>query len=110
MQYVSVCQLSDIPEGTMRTVQANGVSVLLANIGGTVFATDDVCTHEQCSLGGEGSLDGSAVVCGCHGATFDVTSGKVLSLPATHDLRTYPVKIAGGAVTVGIGTPDAGAA
>ena len=82
-----------LASGEMRTIQFGERPVLLVNLEGAYHAVDDTCTHEECSLG-EGYLDAEdgAVECPCHGATFDVRTGAVLSLPATAPLRVYQVR------------------
>jgi nitrite reductase/ring-hydroxylating ferredoxin subunit len=32
------------------------------------------------------------MTCGCHGAQFDVTNGKVLAPPAPSPLKTYSIR------------------
>jgi len=100
--YIKVLSVSDLPSGSMKTVMAGGKKIALANMDGEFFAIDDTCSHEQCSLGSEGFLDGNIVTCGCHGAQFDMTSGKVMSLPAVTDVASYPVKREGGDILVEI--------
>lgn len=100
--YIRALSVSDISSGSMKTVVVGGKKMAIANIDGEFFAIDDTCSHAQCSLGEEGFLDGNVVTCGCHGATFDVKSGKVLSLPALTDVASYPVKIEGRDVMVAI--------
>ena len=40
----------------------------------------------------EGTLDGSTITCGWHGAKFDCTSGKLADFPAKiNDLKSYTV-------------------
>jgi NADPH-dependent 2,4-dienoyl-CoA reductase/sulfur reductase-like enzyme len=65
-----------------------------------VHAVDHECPHYQCKLE-EGLLFGATVVCRCHNARFDVTSGKVMSPPALNDLSVYPVRVENGEVWVG---------
>ncbi len=79
----------------MKTITTGGKKIAIANVDGTFFAVDDICTHEQCSLGTEGFLDGNRITCGCHGSVFDVTNGKVQTLPATVDLPIYRVTVSG---------------
>lgn len=98
--FVKAVPVQNIPSGSMRTVVVNGKKIALANVDGEFFAIDDTCSHEQCSLGSEGLLDGNVVTCGCHGAQFDVTNGKVMSLPAPTDVTSYEVKIENGDVYV----------
>jgi nitrite reductase/ring-hydroxylating ferredoxin subunit len=73
------------------TINVKGKPYAIYNFDGKFYATDDLCTHEECSLGNDGFIEGTSVVCGCHGASFDIKSGKVLSPPASTDLKTYPI-------------------
>jgi len=100
--YIKALLINEVPSGSMKTVVVGGNKLAIANIGGEFFAIDDTCSHAQCSLGEEGFIDGNVVTCGCHGATFDVTSGKVMSMPAVTDVASYPVKIDGGDILVEI--------
>jgi len=101
-ELIKVMQVSDLDPGTMKTVMVSGRNVAVANVDGEFFAIDDTCSHEECSLGTEGALDGSTVICGCHGAMFDVTNGAVMALPAPADVASYPVVIQDGVVYVAI--------
>ncbi len=91
----NVLKTSDLSDGAKKTVTVSGKRIAVFNVGGEFFAVDDMCTHQQCSLGTNGFSDGREVICGCHGARFDVTTGKALSLPATIDLVTYKTKVEG---------------
>lgn len=82
----------DVPKnGFMKTIRVGDKTIALANIDGQYFAVDDRCSHEECSLGTDGALDGNTVVCGCHGAMFDVKTGAVKALPALTGIRSYKV-------------------
>jgi nitrite reductase/ring-hydroxylating ferredoxin subunit len=96
-----VIEASELDSGQMKTVMVNGVPVALAHVGDSFFAVSDHCSHADCSLGTDGLLTGNTVMCACHGATFDVTSGKVLTLPATRDVDVYTVEIKDGWVYIG---------
>ena len=74
--------------------------IAIANVNGHLFAIDELCTHEQCSLAEEGTLEGTVVTCGCHGAQFDVTTGQVLAPPAVEPLKVYPVLVEAGRIVV----------
>lgn len=100
--FVKIIAVSDLGPGKMKTVQARGKRLALANVDGQFFAIDDACTHAQCSLGGEGFLEGGTVTCGCHGSKFDVTNGKVLAGPASTDEGSYAIKVENGDVYVRI--------
>lgn len=98
-----VLPAAELPAGSRRRVQVGGRVLALWNTGKAIYATDDTCTHEKASLS-EGAFDPEAGVVECprHGARFDVASGKALTLPAHKPLRTYPVDVREGQVTVKI--------
>jgi nitrite reductase/ring-hydroxylating ferredoxin subunit len=91
--FIKVLNLSDLPSGSLKSIVVKGDHLAIANVEGVVYALADICTHAHCSLGGLGYLEGKIITCGCHGAQYDVTNGKVLSLPAVVNLKTYEVKI-----------------
>lgn len=99
-EYTFVCAINDLPNGSMKTFFVSGKHVALAHVDENFFAVDDACTHSQCSLGSEGMLEDTTITCGCHGASFDIVSGQVLTPPATKNLHSYPVKIDGESVSV----------
>ena len=88
-----------MPPGTTKRVVVDGVDVLLCNVDGTFYAVEDVCTHDGGPLD-QGELEGCRIECPRHGATFDVTTGAVLTLPAIVPLPTYAVRVDGDDVFV----------
>jgi 3-phenylpropionate/trans-cinnamate dioxygenase ferredoxin subunit len=88
-----VAKVSDIAPGTTRRVFVDSTELLLCNVGGTIYAIEDVCTHDGGPLD-QGTLEGESVVCPRHGATFDVRTGDALTLPAVMPLMTFEVSIA----------------
>lgn len=97
---VSVGKAADVKAGELVAFDAAGVRIAVANAGGRLFAIDEMCTHEQCSLVEEGTLDGTVLTCGCHGAQFDVTTGQVLAPPAVEPLKVYPLQVHEGDIMV----------
>lgn len=93
-EFVTVAKSSDVAEGDLASGKVGGKTIALANVSGTLYAFDDTCTHEQCSLS-EGDLSGTTLTCYCHGSQFDVTSGEVVGPPATEPVQTYPVRVEG---------------
>lgn len=100
--FIKACSVTEVPPGSMKQVVMGSVPVVVLNVDGEYFALSDTCTHARCSLANEGILEGTVITCGCHGAQFSASSGKVLSLPATTDLITYEVKEEKGEVFVKI--------
>lgn len=97
---MTVARTADIDAGELVAFEVDGLRIAVANADGHFFAIDDTCTHEQCSLAAEGTLDGTVVTCGCHGAQFDVTTGAVLAPPAIKPVRAYPLRVDQGNVVV----------
>lgn len=102
LAWVKVARVGDIPSGSIKTFVVGGKRIAISLLDGEYFAIDDVCSHADCFLGSDGFMDGNAVICGCHGSRFDVKTGKVLTLPATVDIATYPVKAEGEDLLVAI--------
>ena len=95
-----ICPESEVPPGSMKKATINGLDVLVANIGGTYYATDDTCTHAGASLS-EGSLDGCTITCGWHKAEFDCNTGKLSKFPVQiRDLGSYKVTSESGSIFV----------
>jgi 3-phenylpropionate/trans-cinnamate dioxygenase ferredoxin subunit len=90
--------LADVAPGTTHRVAIDGAEVLLCNVGGSIYAIEDVCTHDGGPLD-QGELDGACVVCPRHGATFDVRTGAP-TMPAVMPVATFPVEIRGDDVYV----------
>ncbi len=91
MGKIMVGKTSEIPPGKMLKVSADGRDILVANMDGNYFAMDDTCTHMGASLS-EGTLDGSILTCGWHGAKFDCKSGNLSAFAAKiNDLKSYKV-------------------
>lgn len=99
--FVAVAKVSEIPEGGVRVVEANGTGVALCKVEGKIYAVEDLCTHDDGPLG-EGKLCGHAIECPRHGARFDVRTGAVLRMPAAYPVRTFPVKVEGEQVLVAV--------
>lgn len=109
MEYVRVANVSDVAMGQILPIEANGLKLLLAQVGGTFYAARRKCPHLGFNLC-RGSLDGAAVVCPLHKAKFDLASGAIerdpkllfITMKAKSDLAVYPVKLEGQDIFVGV--------
>jgi len=101
MSEVDVMAIDDIPPGTHVRVEVEGQPVCLANVGGTLHAIHDTCTHGMASLSA-GWLDPDLgrVECPRHGAYFRLSDGAALTPPATSALPVFPVEVRDGRVLV----------
>jgi nitrite reductase/ring-hydroxylating ferredoxin subunit len=100
--FVKITQRDQIPDDSMRAFVYGERQILICNVLGTYYATDNICSHEYAELS-EGWLEPEdcAVECPLHGSRFDLRTGKPLSLPAYEPIAVYPVRIEGDDVLVG---------
>jgi nitrite reductase/ring-hydroxylating ferredoxin subunit len=87
-----VCHISELGEGTARSVEIGNQRLALYNIGGTFYATDDRCTHARASLS-EGFIEGDTIECPLHGGRFHIPTGQPLSPPVRVAVCVYPVQV-----------------
>ena len=104
-EWHALATLDEVPAGQMSAHEIGDTLLALYNIGGTVYATDNTCTHAFALLT-DGWLDNNIIECPLHGGQFDVCTGKAVCSPAEADLRTYPVRVAEGRIEVLL--PNAG--
>ncbi len=97
--FVPAVKVSELEEGTFRSLELNGTRVLVSKIGGVVSAVSGTCTHEDTDLG-LGFLLEERVVCPLHLSQFDLRTGAVMNPPATVPLRRFNVKIEGETIFV----------
>jgi 3-phenylpropionate/trans-cinnamate dioxygenase ferredoxin subunit len=94
-----VCPLDELPPGSMKLVPAGSITVGVYNCGGSLYAIEDRCSHDDGPLcEGDWDRDECTVVCPRHGSNFDLTSGRPLSLPAYEPVATFPVRVEDGIV------------
>jgi 3-phenylpropionate/trans-cinnamate dioxygenase ferredoxin component len=103
MPFVFVASVNDVPAGTAIQVLVNGQQIGLFNCAGTIYATDNICTHEYAELH-EGFIDADdcSIECPLHGARFDLATGRALSLPAIMPVQSYEVRVEGEEIQVAI--------
>ena len=105
MPLVDVVPADELPPGSMKLVAAApGRYVGVYNCGGTLYAIEDRCSHDDGPLC-EGDWDEGAckVVCPRHGSAFELATGRPLSLPADLPVETFPVQIVDGMIRVDVG-------
>lgn len=88
------------PGGSLK-VRPDGAETpiyILALDRGEFVALSPVCTHLGCIV----ELQGTRIVCPCHGSTFD-RAGEVLQGPASDPLDRYPLTVSSdGVITIDV--------
>src|SRR5438067_6786793 len=97
--WVKAASRASLAEGDVLGVLIGGKEIALYDLDGTVYATDDICTHAYAKLS-DGWLDKSEIECPLHAGRCDVKTGKALCPPVTDDIKTYPVRIVGDEIQI----------
>jgi 3-phenylpropionate/trans-cinnamate dioxygenase ferredoxin component len=99
--FVKLASLHELSTSKLMRVKGATYDICLAYVEGTVYAIDDLCTHEDASLA-KGSLHGHCLKCPLHGSRFDLSTGQALDEPAEESVSTYAVKLDGDDILVQI--------
>jgi len=102
--FVDVGASDEVPPGRQRAVEAAGRQLLVCNVGGELYAVSNRCTHAAWPMDGD-RLDGWEIVCGLHGARFDVRDGSPTAGPARKPLACYPLRVRDGRIEVRVPPP-----
>jgi 3-phenylpropionate/trans-cinnamate dioxygenase ferredoxin component len=101
---IEVAPVDELPPGSMRLVPAGPITVGVYNCAGKYQAIEDRCSHDDGPLcEGEWEPESCIAICPRHGARFDITTGRPLTLPAYEPVDTFPVTVADGWVKVEVG-------
>src|SRR5216110_388489 len=99
--FTPVATLAELPPGASKRVYAANDAVALFNVGGTVYAIANRCTHARASLS-DGAVDAArcVVTCPWHAGVFSLETGQVLSGPPSLPVPTYRVKLEGDTILI----------
>ncbi|HEY3918992.1 MAG TPA: Rieske 2Fe-2S domain-containing protein [Stellaceae bacterium] len=102
LRFQAVARTSELGDGEMKSVTVGAKTIALYNIGGGRFhATEAYCSHGHALLT-EGYIEGAIVECPMHGGTFEIATGKPVGPPCTTPLVSYPVRVEGDTVLIGV--------
>ena len=97
----AVMPMSALADGEMTLCRIAGIEVLVCHVQGRYFAVESRCSHAgQPRIGGR--LDGFTLSCPLHRASFDIRTGQPLSAPAAEPIKTFPVTLDRGKVSVDV--------
>ena len=96
---LELCNTDDVAPGTALKVETGDLALAVFNVDGEFYVTDDACTHGPGSLS-EGYIDGDVVECNFHQGQFNIRTGEVVLPPCMVPIKTYPVTVIDGKVTI----------
>ncbi len=103
MRQIDVCPAEELPPGQVKIVPDGAFGIGVFNVGGTICAIEDRCSHDDGPLAeGEFDAERGIVVCPRHGAEFDVCTGRPRTLPAYLPVQTYRAWVEDGLVRLEI--------
>ena len=97
--WVKAANRSSLGAGDVLGVLIGGKEIALYDLDGTLYATDDICTHAYAKLS-DGWLDKGEIECPLHAGRFDVKTGKATAPPCTDDVKTYSVRLVGDEIQI----------
>lgn len=101
MRELTAGRLADLPVDSGLRIANGDAAIAVFRVGDEAFAISDRCSHAKASLS-EGEVFDTEVECPLHGAAFDVTTGKALTLPATRSVAVYTTQVRDGEVFIEI--------
>jgi 3-phenylpropionate/trans-cinnamate dioxygenase ferredoxin subunit len=99
-RWVVVCSVEDVDREDVIPVEHDGRQyAVYCSPSGNVCATDGLCTHEATLLA-DGLVMEHIIECPKHNGRFDYRTGEGKGAPISVALRTYPVRVDDGTVSI----------
>ena len=102
LAWIDVAPADDVTRGGHRVYEADGRFIAVYDVGGDLYAIEDVCTHDGNPLA-DGPVEGLEVICPRHGARFCLRTGAALCPPAYESVATFRVERRDGRLRIGVG-------
>lgn len=99
--FIAAAKLDELPAGSKKVVELNGVEVILCNTKDRIFAVKNLCSHAYEKIDC-GRMKNGWIACPVHGARFDLETGDAMNPPAVMPIQTYEVRIEGDTIEVAI--------
>lgn len=90
--FARALNVSELPPGTKKAVDVNGVSVLICNTNDRLYAVSNICSHAHERLEC-GRMSRGWIGCPVHGARFDLATGRAMNPPAKEPIATFQVRV-----------------
>jgi 3-phenylpropionate/trans-cinnamate dioxygenase ferredoxin subunit len=89
--WVDIGSLAELEASSRLEGDVDGYRVRVARVGGTLYAFEDRCTHDDSPFD-DAPIEDSEIICPRHGARFCLRTGAALSPPAYEPLRIFAVR------------------
>jgi len=90
--WIEVCAAADLgPADVIRFDHEKRTFALCRDAGGSLYATDGICTHGNTHLAG-GLVIGRTIECPKHNGRFNLRDGSPARAPVCRGLATYPIE------------------
>lgn len=99
MAWQKVLSESELDPSWPTSVDVGDKAIALYRLGEQVYATSNICTHEEAYLS-DGFVDGDCIECPLHAAVFHIPTGELRAGPSCDNLQTYPVKVEDGQIYI----------
>jgi len=96
---VQVARADSLAERETLRVDCDGTIMTIARLNDQFYAFQEFCTHRYGPLS-EGAFYDHQVECPWHRSCFDVRTGKVTEVPAKVDLKTFPLTVHQGMISL----------
>jgi 3-phenylpropionate/trans-cinnamate dioxygenase ferredoxin subunit len=97
--WTDIGSLSDLVASQRLEAEVDGYRVRAVRVGGTLYAFEDRCTHDDSPFD-DAPIEDTEIICPRHGARFCLRTGEALTPPAYEPLRVFEVRETGGRIEV----------
>jgi 3-phenylpropionate/trans-cinnamate dioxygenase ferredoxin subunit len=97
--WADIGSLAELESTSRLEADVDGWRVRVAIVGGTLYAFEDRCTHDDSPFD-DAPIEDSEIICPRHGARFCLRTGAALSPPAYEPLRIFEVRNSAGRIEV----------
>lgn len=97
--WTDIGSLSDLVASQRLEAEVAGFLVRVVRVGGTLYAFEDRCTHDDSPFD-DAPIEDSEIICPRHGARFCLRTGEALTPPAYEPLRVFEARESGGRIEV----------
>jgi len=96
---IPLCGVAEVAPGCAVRAETGGCVYAVFNVDGTLYVTQDDCTHGPGALS-EGYILDDEVECPFHQGRFHIPTGQATCAPATDPLKTWKVAVVDGRICI----------